>query len=59
MYGRVGTLAAMSLIHGGASFSVFSHIVFSFLSGQDAAKLHPKIEEVADATCKDFLHKVG
>ena len=59
MYGRVGTLAAMSLIHGGASFSLFSHTVFYFLCGHDAAKLHPKIEEVADIACKDFLYKVG
>ena len=61
VYGRVGTLAAMSLINGGASFSLFSHTVFYFLCGCDAAKLHPKIEEVpvANTACKDFLYKVG
>ena len=52
-------LAAMSLIHGGASFSIFSHTIFNFLCGKHAAKLYPKIEEVADTTCKDLLCKVS
>ena len=59
VYGRVGMLAAISLVHGGASFSLFSHTIFNFLCGQDAAKLHPKVEEVADAACKDLLYKVS
>ena len=59
MYNRAGILAAMSIIHGGASFSLFSPTVFNFLCGQDPAKLQPKIEEVADAATKDFLCKVS
>ena len=59
VYGRVGVLAVMSLIHGGASFSIFSHTIFNFLCGKHAAKLYPKIEDVADTTCKDLLCKVS
>ena len=60
MYGQVGVLAAMSLVHGGASFALFSPTVFNFLCDQDAVKLQPKVEEVADAAAsKNFLCKVS
>ena len=58
MYGRAGVLAAMSLVHGGASFALFSPTVFNFC-GQDPAKLQPNVEEVADAASKNFLCKVS
>jgi len=55
----MGMLAAMCLVNGGAAFSVFGHTVYNFLCGQDAATLHPKVEEVADTACKDFLSNVS
>ena len=58
MYFRLGLLAAMSLVHGGASFRVFCPTVFRFLSGKSAADLIASISEVDDADAREILKKV-
>ena len=58
LYSQLGKIAAMSLVHGGGSFSLFSNTIYNFLCSRDAAELLPSIEEVADTTIKDFLYKV-
>ena len=58
MYFRLGVLAAMSLVHGGASFRVFCPTVYRFLSGTSAADLIASISEVEDADVREVLKKV-
>ena len=58
MYFRLGVLAAMSLVHGGASFRVFCPTVYRFLSGKSAADLIASISEVEDADVREVLKKV-
>ena len=58
MYFRLGELAAMSLVHGGASFRVFCPTVVRFLSGRSAADLIASIDEVDDQDVRDILRKV-
>lgn len=55
---RLGILAAMSLVHGGASFKIFSPTVFRFLSGKNAADLIASIDEVPDSAIKEILKQV-
>ena len=59
VYLRLGTLAAMSLVHGGAAFRVFSPTVFRFLSGKNPADLIPSISDVPDPAVRDILKQVG
>ena len=58
VYLRLGTLAAMSLVHGGAAFRIFSPTVFRFLSGTDAADLIASIDEVPDPAIRIILNQV-
>ena len=60
IYSKLGTLAAMSLVNGGASFRLFSpwHCVYNFLCGMDAADLIAGIDEVADSGIRDTLKQV-
>ena len=48
----------MALVHGGASFRIFSETVYQFISGKDAADLIAAIEEVPDAQTRHFLYQV-
>ena len=59
IYLRLGTLAAMSLVHGGAAFRIFGPTVFRFLSGKNAADLIAGISEVPDPTIRESLKQVG
>lgn len=54
VYSRLGTLAAMSLVHGGTAFRLFSPTVFNFLSGLNAADLIAGISEVPDPSIREF-----
>ena len=54
----LGTLAAMSLVHGGAAFRAFSPTVFLFLSGKDAPNLIASIDEVPDPAVRNILKQV-
>jgi hypothetical protein len=58
VYFRLGLLAAMSLVHGGASFRVVCPTVFRFLSGKSAADLIASISEVDDPDVREILKKV-
>ncbi len=49
----------MSLVHGGASFKIFSPCVYNFLCGMDAADLIADIDEVPNSDVRDTLNKVG
>ena len=58
IYSKLGTLAAMSLVNGGASFRLFSPCVYNFLCGMDAADLIAGIDEVADSGIRETLKQV-
>lgn len=55
---RLGTLAAMSLVHGGGAFRIFGSTVFHYLSGKKAAELIANIDEVPDAGTREILRQV-
>ena len=58
MYLQLGTLAAMSLVHGGAALRIFSPTVFRFMSGKNAADLIASISEVPSAGVREILQQV-
>ena len=59
VYFRLGILASMSLVHGGACFRVLSPTVFRVLSGKNPADLIASIDEVPELNVRDILHQVG
>ena len=58
-YLKLGKLAAMSLVHGGAAFKLFSPTVYNFLSGSNAADLIAGISEVPDLCVREVLKQVS
>ena len=58
MYLQLGTLAAMSLVHGGAGFRIFCPTVYRFLNGKTAADLIASSSEVPDPGVGEFLKQV-
>ena len=54
VYSKLGTLAAMSLVNGSASFRLFSPCVYN-LCGMDAADLIAGIDEVPDCGVRETL----
>ena len=58
VYSKLGALAAMSLVNGGASFKLFSPCVYNFLCGMDAADLIAGIDEVPDYGVRETLKQV-
>ena len=59
MYSRLGTIAAMSLVHGGATFRLFSPCVYNFMCGMDAADLIAGIDEVPQEDIVQILKQVS
>ncbi len=55
---QLGTLAAMSLVHGGASFRIFNETVYRFMCGNDAADLIACVSEVPDIGIRSILKQV-
>ena len=58
VYFRLGMLAAMSLVHGGASFKLFSPSIYNFMCGWEASYLIVGIDEVPNSQIREFLKKV-
>lgn len=58
-YSKLGQLAAMALVHGGASFRLFGASVYNFLSGVPAANLIAGISEVPDMSVRVLLNKAS
>lgn len=59
VYSRLGTLAAMALVHGGGAFQLFCNGVYEYVCGVEAFKLTTSIEEVPDKAVRDILLKVS
>ena len=57
-YSRLGMLAAMSLVHGGASFKLFSLSIYNFMCGWEASNLIVGIDEVPQCDIREILNKV-
>ena len=56
---KLGTLAAMALVHGGASFRLFSPCIYNYMSGMDASDLIASIDEVPQESVRLFLKQVN
>ena len=59
MYSQLGTLAAMSLVHGGAAFRLFGPTVFNYLCGLNAADVIAGISEVPDPLVRESLQQAN
>ena len=57
-YYKLGILAAMTLVHGGARFNLFCPSIYHFMSGIKAVDLIPTIEEVPDHSTREVLNQV-
>ena len=58
IYFRLGQLASMCLVHGGAAIRVFSPSVYSFLCGKRPSDIDVKVCEVFEFGVKDLVNKV-
>jgi hypothetical protein len=59
VYRRLGMIAGLCLSQGGWSFNVLALSVFKVICGVSPSDITPSIEEVNDATIKNFLEQVN
>ena len=58
MYFKLGQLAAMSLLQGGAALRLLSPSVYNYLCGIQPNEIIVEIDEVAEEGIRNLLHKV-
>ena len=59
MYYRLGQLAAMCLVQGGAAIRVLAPSVYSFLCGKKPCDIIVPVDEVSDEGVRGILNKVS
>ena len=55
MYYRIGQLASMCLVHGGAGFHLLADPVIKYISGIDIEEIDVPVEDIKDADRKCLM----
>ena len=58
MYYRIGQLASMCLVHGGAGFHLLADPVIKYISGIDIEEIDVPVEDIEDADRKCLIDQV-
>ena len=59
MYYKLGQLASMCLVHGGAGFNILSLGVFEYVCGKDISNIIIPFEDVMHLEAKELINEVS